>query len=75
MRFKEIESMLDMQVSQQQHSQSLQQQSEQAAMDKEVGRDNLALKKEQNNLKRQDMKQSGSNSSGKSNKGRASKLV
>lgn len=75
MKFKQIESMLDMQVSRMGHAQSMQQQKEQAMMDRAVGQDNLALKKEQNNLKRKEMASRGAQSRGNSNKGRGSKLA
>lgn len=76
MKFKQIESMLNMQASGMQHQQSMQQQREQAAMDREVGQDNLSLKKEQNAIKRKEMQSRGSQSgSSKSNKGRSGKLA
>lgn len=76
MKFKQIETMLNVHSSNVQHSQSMQQQREQAAMDREVGQDNLSLKKEQNNLKREEMKSRGTQSGGKnSNKGRSNRLA
>ena len=62
MKFSQIEKMLDMKVSIAEHSQNMEQQRQQHMFDMEAGSDDLALRKEQNNLKREELKSSGANS-------------
>lgn len=75
MKFKQLESILDMQSSGMQHQQTMQQHTEQNAMKREAGIDNLTLKKEQNNLKREEMKTRGSGNSSRGKSGRGGKLA
>jgi len=68
MKFKQIESMLDMRATGITHVQNMQQQQQQHEFNMESGKDNLSLQKEKNNMKREEMKSSGSNSGNKRNK-------